>query len=153
MSSFIAAMLLMFFIPAFDRRPDRKTQSRIKRSVHYKNNKFVNDIPTSTRMSWHNQLSILWDFARGKPADGRPSSPIELVMTDIENTQPLSDFNQAIWFGHSSVLICFDGLRSLFLSWEVNDLTTTCRLMLKICLPLMQYFLPMITMITWIIIQ
>ncbi|PAK51124.1 MBL fold metallo-hydrolase [Paenibacillus sp. 7541] len=114
MSSFIAAMLLMLFIPAFGRRPDRETQLRIKGSVHYKNNKFVNDIPTSTRMSMLNQLSVLWDFARGKPADGRPSSPIELVMTDIENTKPLSDFNQAIWFGHSSVLIDLDGERLLF---------------------------------------
>lgn len=51
MSSFIAAMLLMIFNPAFGRKPDRRTQTHINNSFNYKSNKFMNAIPTITRMS------------------------------------------------------------------------------------------------------
>lgn len=104
----------MILNPAFGKKPDSKTQLRIRKSVNYQKNKFVNAIPTVTNMSMRDQLSVLWDFACGKPADGRPSSPIELVVTDIEHTKPSPDVNQAIWFGHSSALIDLDGRRFLF---------------------------------------
>lgn len=100
--------------PAFGGKPDRNTQLRMKKSVNYKNHKFVNAIPTLTSMTMRGQLSVLWDFARGKPADGRPSSPIEPVVAEIENSKPSSASNQVIWFGHSSVLLYLDGRRLLF---------------------------------------
>jgi len=73
----------------------------------------VNTIPTSSRMSLRDQISVLREFALGKPADGRPSAPLEFVSVDLEDIERSSGSNQVIWLGHSSVLLVLDGKRML----------------------------------------
>ncbi|MCC3376059.1 MBL fold metallo-hydrolase [Cohnella sp. REN36] len=111
----LATTLVLRYYPAFGGKPGEGARSRMLRSPHYENGKFVNLVPTSVKMSLRENLTALGDLIRGRPGgrpDGslatEPLSPLSLQRSDAGRAQA-----KVTWFGHSALLLELDGKRLL----------------------------------------
>ena len=79
---------------------------RIRKSVHYKKNKFENLSYTPDMQEGVTYFDIMKEFFK-KVSDKEPPKPIPTVKTDLKKLS--GDFLQVVWFGHSSYLVRVDG--------------------------------------------
>jgi len=96
----------MELLPVMGKAPAGERLERIRRSGHYKDGKFLNQVPTVTLKKGAPFLTVLWKAIR-KPANTAPPAPLPSVRTDLRN---LPDGAPVIvWFGHSSYLLKIAG--------------------------------------------
>lgn len=95
--------------PQFGKLPTGERLERIKKSAHYKNGEWQNEVPTM--MMTGNGVAVILDYLFGSHPRTRPEKPVKSVKTDI-NSLP-KDVDWMIWFGHSSYLLQLSGKRIL----------------------------------------
>lgn len=91
--------------------PSGKRLERIKNSPHYYDGAFQNINETPQLAEGYNFRKVLYDFLFHKSKHLKPSHPIPLVKTNLENL-PLEE-NLVLWFGHSSYYMHLNGKRFL----------------------------------------
>lgn len=101
---------VLHFYPAFGGNHSKEKRTILSQSPHYRNGKFVNQIPTSWDTSFSSMISMMKDFIKGNP-DRKPKSPI--TMAPFHPGQIPSDA-KITWFGHSAFLLELDGKSILF---------------------------------------
>lgn len=87
----------------FGRLPQGKRLERILHSPNFKDGEFRNQTNTPMFVQNKGMLTIMYETFFKKNKDVRPSKPIEVVKTDLNNL-PLKE-DLIVWFGHSSYLI------------------------------------------------
>jgi len=96
----------MELLPVMGKVPFGDRLERIRKSGHYKNGKFLNQVPTVTLKEGANFFKVLGKFLR-KPSNTAPPALLPSVRTDLRK---LPDGAPAVvWFGHSSYLLKIDG--------------------------------------------
>lgn len=103
--------LVMNLYPSFGGRPSRSGSAGERPSANFSNGKFTNAIPTSMSMGFGTTLKVTAEMIKGSP-DRRPA---EAMPTDPFDPSLLPDgpHAQAVWFGHSALLLRIDGLTLL----------------------------------------
>jgi len=113
--AFILLVTVVTFIymkqPQFGKAPAGERLTLLKKSPHYKNDRFHNLVEKPTLSEGYTMAGQIYEtlfksFPRRTPVDALPT-----VKTDLL-TLP-ADSNLAIWFGHSSVFIQLNGKRIL----------------------------------------
>lgn len=108
-AAFAIAVVIFINQPSFGKLPSGNRLERMKKSWHYRDGEWKNEIET-TQMTgdW---LSSMRDFLFGSHPRTIPDEPIEAIKTDIKTLPRDSDL--LVWFGHSSYLLQLNGKRIL----------------------------------------
>ncbi|XZF77960.1 MBL fold metallo-hydrolase [Bacillus sp. AL-1R] len=75
---------------------------------HYKNGKFINQIPTSMSMDFKTNISMLRDFVK-KNTNRTPKAGIPMERIDVSFFHSKNNDSKVTWFGHSALFIRIDG--------------------------------------------
>jgi L-ascorbate metabolism protein UlaG (beta-lactamase superfamily) len=120
--------------PQFGKSPAGERLALIKKSPHFKNNKFHNLVEKPTLSEGYSVMGELYKFIFTRYPRRTPVDALPAVKTNLL-TLP-ADSNLAIWFGHSSVFIQLNGKRILVdpifskkatpLPWGVAAYKGTC---------------------------
>lgn len=103
----LAATIFLFMQQSsFGKLPKATRLERIKKSPHYKDDRFQNLVETKTLAEGVSYLGMVTDFF-GKGVDREPSYTLPSLKTDL--TTSVSEKPTIIWFGHSSFLIKING--------------------------------------------
>lgn len=115
----IASLLIVLTITTFfymkqskfGTLPTGERLERVKKSPHYKDGKFINQVERPTITEGYSMLGLAYKalftkFERTAPLDSLPS-----VKTDLKALP--ADSNLVVWFGHSSSYIQLDGKKFL----------------------------------------
>ncbi len=89
---------------------DAKLQT-FSQSSNFRQNKFMNQIPTSMDMNPETLVTIVRDFVKGNP-QGRPNGAIPVEFINTISFQEKGE-TRIYWFGHSTVLLEIEGKRVL----------------------------------------
>ena len=107
----VIAIVAAIFLsqPQFGRTARRERLARIQQSPHFKNEKFVNETPTTLMTGESGYLSTMkmWLFGE-KPERLVPKEDeISIVKSDLKHLP--QDKDLYVWFGHSSFLLQLSG--------------------------------------------
>ncbi|WP_094605538.1 hypothetical protein SPSIL_013130 [Sporomusa silvacetica DSM 10669] len=114
LSIFIGISLLGFFLlkchPVFGGKSSEEKIRIYSQSPNFRQNKFINQIPTPMDMDVKTLFTTLRDFIKGNP-QGKPdrSIPWEKMDTSLHSKEQ----TRITWFGHSAVLLEMEGKRIL----------------------------------------
>lgn len=107
----LGVFLFLKYYPVFGGSLSLEKIRTISQSPNYKNNKFVNQIPTSMVMDIKTIFTLLRDLIKGNP-QGKPDGAIPVEMINTRSFQE-GEKTRIIWLGHSTVLIEMEGKRIL----------------------------------------
>ena len=102
----VVATFLFMQQKSFGKLPSGERLERLKKSPHYKNDRFQNLVGTPTLAKDASYVGMMVDFM-SKGVDREPSKDLPVVRTDLKtlkNEQPT-----IVWFGHSSFLVQMKG--------------------------------------------
>ena len=91
--------------------PKGERLERIRKSWHFKNGAWQNEIPTSMVLSAKDSDFSFWKFLFHRNKKVKPERAIATVKTDLKELPKDSDL--LVWFGHSSYLMQLSGKRIL----------------------------------------
>lgn len=97
-------------IASIGKLPEGARLQRIQQSPNYRDGAFVNQVPTTLKMTRKALTDVLLEKCRVK--DITPKIPLPSVKTDL-HTLPAADAPVIVWFGHSSYLIAYRGITIL----------------------------------------
>ncbi len=101
-----AALTCLLFLPRFGSLPKGMRKERAEQSPNYRNGMFRNLEPTP--LIAKNATSVMLRYLLSKkPADLRPSEPIQVRETDLRKLDHTK--NQVVWLGHSCLFIIAGG--------------------------------------------
>lgn len=106
----IGITLFINLDPAFGGNPTKEQKGYYKQLNNYVNGKFVNEIPTSLKMSLSEQISMIKDsFAgvKGRNPDG------VIPASKIDWNKIKSEKDSLTWLGHSTFLLSIDNKKIL----------------------------------------
>ena len=86
--------------PQFGKLPTGERLERIKKSAHYKNGEWQNEVPT--KMMTGNGVAVILDYLFGSHPRTRPEKPVKSVKTDINSLPKDVDW----MIGSAILLIC-----------------------------------------------
>lgn len=105
LSFFIGIVLFLKLNPAFGGKPNKKQISDYKKSHHYSDGKFINEVPADLKMSLGKVLGILLEFIKGVP-DKTPEKPLSYRTPALLLSNKLDANNiRLTWLGHSAYLL------------------------------------------------
>jgi L-ascorbate metabolism protein UlaG (beta-lactamase superfamily) len=115
LSSFllILCVVITLFInlnPVFGGNPTKEQKEHYKQLGNYVNGKFVNEIPTSLKMSASDYITMLKDSFAG--AKGRNPDGV-IPVSNINWDKIKSEKDSLTWLGHSAFLISIDNKKIL----------------------------------------
>lgn len=106
----IGFLLFINIYPSFGGNLSKEQKDYYKQLKNYVNGKFVNEIPTSLKMSASDYVSMLKDSFAG--AKGRnPDGEIPVSMIDWDKIK--SEKDSLTWLGHSAFLLSIDNKKIL----------------------------------------
>ncbi|HVG14383.1 MAG TPA: MBL fold metallo-hydrolase [Chitinophagaceae bacterium] len=97
--------------PKFGMKPSGDRLALIKKSLNYKENKFINRKHTPELTEGNTMLGVTYDYIFHKGKRRRPIDLIPSLKTDLLNLPP--DKDVLVWFGHSSYFIQIEGKKIL----------------------------------------
>lgn len=95
--------------PQFGGIANTEDLERYSKSEQYKDDIFVNAIPTSMDVGLTSMPGLLWDFITGTK-NGKPSSKLDIIKTDSTLVAQPKQAAQILWYGHSTILLQIDGM-------------------------------------------
>ena len=102
---------LLKFHPVFGGGLSEEKFQAFSQSSNFRQNKFMNQIPTSMDMNPETLVTIVRDFIKGNP-QGRPDGAIPVEFINTISFQEKRE-TRIYWFGHSTVLLEIEGKRVL----------------------------------------
>lgn len=107
------ATILYFYLrhPQFGKKAKGTRMEMIKKSPHFKKNRFENLNHTPELTEGYTYAPIIYNLIFKKNKRGKPAGPIPFVKSDLLNI-PI-DQEMLVWFGHSSYFLQIHGLRIL----------------------------------------
>lgn len=103
--------LLFINQKSFGRQPSGDRLEQIKKSQHYRDGEFRNELVTPLMTSNKGRITGFLEFVFGDRSSLMPDVELQVIRTDIKSIPTNDDY--LIWFGHSSYLIQIDGKRIL----------------------------------------
>lgn len=111
----IIAVLFTNFSPQFGGTPSESQKKVYAESGHYKQGKFVNDIPTSMEMGFSKMKDLLYAYMFKASDHRQPAAPLPMETLDSAQVANHTDaVAQLTWFGHSACLLELEGKRIFF---------------------------------------
>jgi L-ascorbate metabolism protein UlaG (beta-lactamase superfamily) len=107
-SIILAINLFIWLNPAFGAKQKFMNKERLEASPNFKNGKFQNLEPTKMMTGTDSRWNVIKKFITGVE-NGRPDKPIESIAFDKDSFLKNSSSISYTWFGHSTVLINFNG--------------------------------------------
>lgn len=106
----IGVTLFINLDPAFGGNPTKEQKEYYKQFDNYVNSKFVNEIPTSLKMSLSEQISMIRDSFAG--SKGRNPEGV-IPASKIDWNKIKSEKDSLTWLGHSVFLLSIDNKKIL----------------------------------------
>ena len=107
----ILATMIFLQQPQFGKTPSGERLERIRKSPHYRNDKFQNLNPTPDLTEGVSYYTVMKEFFFEKSKRSEPRDRLPSKKTDLLKLSPDSDV--LVWFGHSSYFIQVDGKKIL----------------------------------------
>ena len=104
----VIGAIFMNTSPEFGGEATNDDIERYKKSGHYKDGIFVNEVPTSMDMSFSKMMGTMADFIKGVE-NSVPNSQLKIEKTNPEEIINNSNPAQLLWFGHSTLLLKMEG--------------------------------------------
>jgi len=104
----ILSIILFTHQTKFGSIPKGERLELIKKSPHFKNGEFQNELPTPMFVNNKGYFAVFKDFLFAK---NKPEHKIPSVKTDLLHLDPKKDI--LVWFGHASYFIQIDGKKVL----------------------------------------
>jgi L-ascorbate metabolism protein UlaG (beta-lactamase superfamily) len=104
----LAVFIFLVFHPVFGRKP---ANGEYQHLLHYKNGKFVNQIPTNMTTDFRSMLPVLKEFLKGNP-NRQPKRPLRIKRSEFA-PQHTEQQTKVTWFGHSAFLVEMERKRIL----------------------------------------
>ena len=109
--AFVAGVYIFMQQPLFGHVPTGARLERIKKSPHYRDDKFQNLNPTPDLAEGVSYYKVMKEFIFNKSDRIQPEGVLPSKKTDLLKLNP--DENILVWFGHSSYFIQVDGKKML----------------------------------------
>lgn len=107
----ILVIVILTFLntyPHFGKKYSKDKMESFYALEHYKNGKFINQVPTSMSMDFKTNISMIRDFVKKNP-NRVPRVGIPMEKIDVSRFHSESKDSKITWFGHSALLIEIDG--------------------------------------------
>jgi L-ascorbate metabolism protein UlaG (beta-lactamase superfamily) len=108
----VLGYLFLNYYPAFGAKSSQERLQRIRQSANFSEGKFMNQIPTSMKLSVKENLLLIIEFMKGNPR-GKPDQPLAVEAFRILPPEEKSQVS-VTWLGHSASLLEMNG-KVLFL--------------------------------------
>ena len=109
----IVGVALTSISPEFGGKPTKTEQEAYAKSGHYRDDKFVNLVPT-VELTGSSTVAVLWHFLFHKNPNATPTSPLPMQPLDsLAIVRKTPDVVRVTWFGHSASLVELAGLNIL----------------------------------------
>ncbi|MDB5105128.1 MAG: fold metallo-hydrolase [Fibrobacteres bacterium] len=113
---FIAPIVIFLYAgPQFGGRPTADQKARFAATGHYRNGRFINQIPTDMSMRPDKMIPMMWHYFTTKVPDKIPDVPLPMMKVDPASVADRdSGIERLTWFGHSACLLETGGRKILF---------------------------------------
>jgi len=106
----LVIIVIMFLntYPHFGKKYSKDRVESFDALDNYKNDKFINQIPTSMSMDLKTNFSMIRDFVKKNP-NRTPKEGIPMEKIDVSSFHSKNKDSKITWFGHSALLVEIDG--------------------------------------------
>jgi L-ascorbate metabolism protein UlaG (beta-lactamase superfamily) len=115
MTVVIIAAFFLNLSPQFGGSPSEVQKEQYAKSEHYREGKFINQIPTTLDLGFVKTTGVIYDYFFNQVPDLEPSTPIPVEKVDsLEIIRKPHDLKRLTWFGHSACLLEMESKKILF---------------------------------------